>query len=157
LLERFYLEGAAYRYKEVRRESRPDWDLASIAAPDAALLFALDLDYEAHPTEKLFRFGPPRTARFEFDLPPHLRELRDVFRIDADRTYDVVYERAGGGVCIEDRVSKVAIYVAALDRDLRERLQGQRIELVQYERSFQFDPAHVEEDFAAVSAFLRMP
>lgn len=155
LLERFYLEGTAYEYKQVCREGRPDWDLASIAAPDAALLFALDLDYEAEPTEKVFRFGPPRTARFEFDLPPYLRDLKDAFRMDADGAYDAHYERAGKGVCIEDRVSKVAVCVVTVDAGLRARLEARRMDLLQFEESFGFDPAHDDADFAAVAAFLR--
>jgi hypothetical protein len=157
LLERFYLEGAAYEYKQVRRESRPDWDLASIAAPDAALLFALDLDYKADPTEKVFRFGPPRAARLEFDLPPYLRGLKDVFRIDADGTYNVQHERTGDGVGIEDRVSKVAIYVATANPDLRARLNEWRVDLVRFEESFGYDPAGNDADFAALVACGQSP
>jgi hypothetical protein len=65
--ERFYLEGAAYRYRLIQNAGKPDWDLASIAAPHAALLFALDLAYreqlEARRRERI---------RFEesFDLDP---------------------------------------------------------------------------------------
>lgn len=152
LLECFYLEGTAYGYKQVPREGRPEWDLASIAAPDAALLFALDLDYKADPTEKVFRFGPPRAARFESDLPPYLRGFKDVFRIDADGTYDVAYERAGKGVCIEDRVGKVAIYVVATDTTLRSLLDARRAEQTRFEQSCGFDPARNDADFAALEA-----
>lgn len=155
ILEDFYLEGAAYRYRQVRRNGRPDWDLASVAAPDAAVLFALDLDYEADPDEKVFRFGPPRSVHFEFDLPPHLRQPKDVFRIDAGGIYDVRSEVSTGGVRLDDRVSRVAIYVTALDQDLRARLEARRVALLQYETSFGFDPVCNDSDFAALAAPLK--
>ncbi len=155
ILEDLYLEGAAYRYRQVRRNGRPDWDLASVAAPDAAVLFALDLDYEADPNEKVFRFGPPRSVHFEFDLPPHLRQPKDVFRIDADGIYDVRSEVSAGGVRLDDRVSRVAIYVTALDQDLRARLEARRVALLQYETSFGFDPVCNDSDFAALAAPLK--
>ena len=38
LLDDFYLEGNAYRYARQMRDGRPDWDVASISAPQGALL-----------------------------------------------------------------------------------------------------------------------
>lgn len=154
MLERFYLQGAAYRHKQIRREGKLDWDLASIAAPDSALLFALDLDYQADPTEKVFRFGPPRPASFEFELPAYLRKPKDVFRIDADGIHEIRHQSIDHGVRIEDRVSKVAVYVAAANPNLREQLESQRRELLRFEESFQFDPAGRDADFETLAAFL---
>ena len=129
-------------------------NLASIVTSNSALLFALDLDYEADPTEKIFRFDPHRPARFEFALPPFLQKPKDIFRIDADGVYEVRYESIPHGVRIEDRTSKVAIYVAAKEPGLREQLASRRRELLQFEQSFQFDPANNDLDFEALKSFL---
>ena len=155
LLERFYLEGTAYRYSQTHREGQADWDLASIAAPDSALLFALDLDYKADPTEKVFCFGPPRRALFAFQLPPYLRRPKDVFRIDADGIYDVDCRLSSKGLHIDDKVSKVAVYVACLDPERRSQLEARRAALVQFEESLAFDPARHDPDFAALGALLK--
>lgn len=154
MLQRFYLEGAAYQYEQIRREGKPDWDLASIAAADGALLFALDLDYQADPAEKVFRFGPPRPASFEFELPEYLRKPKDVFRIDADGIHEIRHQSIERGIRIEDRVSKVAVYVAAANPNLREQLESRRQELIRFEESFQFDPARSDTDFETLAAFL---
>jgi hypothetical protein len=154
MLDRFYLEGAACQYRQVRRDGRPDWDLASTISPDGALLFALDLDYEADPTDKVFKFGPPRPAAFEFGLPPWLRPAADVFRIDADGIYEVSCQRTAKGIVIDDRVSKVAIYVAAADAGLRSRLEDRRRELLRVEQSLEFDPAASDADFEELISFL---
>lgn len=157
MLDQLYLEGAAYRYRRVLTDGKPDWDLASIAAPQAALLFALDLAYEPDATEKVFRFGPARTVQFNFDLPSFLREPKDVFRIDADGIQDVTYRSTPQGVAIDDRVSKVGIYVATRDPSLRERLETRRRELIRFEESFGFDPARSETDFEALRSLQTKP
>jgi len=154
MLERFYLEGAAYRYKQIQHEGKPDWDLASIASPDAALLFALDLDYKADPAEKIFRFGPPRPSSFEFELPEYLRNPKDVFRIDSDGIHEVRHQSIANGVQIQDKVSKVAAYVATASPNLREQLESRRLDLIRFEEFFQFNPARSDADFETLAAFL---
>ncbi|MHC4166136.1 MAG: hypothetical protein ACYSWQ_04200, partial [Planctomycetota bacterium] len=135
VLERFYLEGSPYQYRQMQRDGKPDWDLASIISPHETLLFALDLDYEADAAEKVFRFGPPRPARFEFDLPQWLRRPADVFRIDADGVHEVRSRGRANGIIIEDRANKVDVYVAATDAGLRERLEARRREMLQFEEA----------------------
>ena len=157
MLDQLYLEGAAYRYRRVLTDGKPDWDLASIAAPQAALLFALDLAYEPDATEKVFRFGPARTVQFNFDLPSFLREPKDVFRIDAGGIQDVTYRSTPQGVAIDDRVSKVGIYVTTRDPSLRERLETRRRELIRFEESFGFDPARSDADFGALRSLGTKP
>ena len=66
MLEPLFLEGDAYRFERRLREGMPDWDLASIAAPDAAVLFALDTAYEASKKDSLFTFGAPRPRLVSF-------------------------------------------------------------------------------------------
>jgi len=58
------------------------------------------------------------------------------------------------GVRIEDIVSKVAIYVAAANTNLREQLESRRQDLIRFEESFKFDPARSDADFEILSAFL---
>lgn len=146
--------GAAYQYKQIASEDKLDWDLASIAAPDGALLFALDLDYKPDPAEKIFRFGPPRPASFEFELPACQQQLKDIFRIDADGIHEVQHRSVEHGVRIEDRVSKVAIYMATVNPKLCEQLKSRRQDLIRFEESFQFDPAQSDADFETLATFL---
>ena len=60
---------------------------------------------------------------------------------------------SGPDVRIKDRVSKVAVYVAAANPNLREQLESRRRELLQFEESFQFDPAGRDADFKSLAAF----
>jgi hypothetical protein len=148
MLEAFYLQGDAYRYLEVKKGDKPDWDLASIVAPPGALLFALDLDYRPDPKEKIFVFGSPREARFSFDLPSYLRKPADLFRVDADGIHEVRWSATAQGVLIDDTLSRVGIYVAAATMDFRSRLEKRRRELIAIEESTGFDPARSDADFA---------
>lgn len=152
MLDQLYLEGTAYQYRRALNAGKPDWDLASIVAPQTALLFALDLAYEPNAAEKVFRFGLPRTSHFDFELPSYLRAPKDVFRIDAEGIQDVSCRATPQGVSIEDRVSKVGIYVATSDPSLREHLEARRHELIRFEQSFDFDPARSNADFEALRA-----
>jgi hypothetical protein len=157
LLEQFYLTGDAYRYGQLRRGDQLDWDLASVASPDGAVLFALDLDYFPDPTNKVFTFKPPREARFAFDLPAYLRPPADVFRVDADGVNDVAYQLTEHGLEISDRQNLVAIYVAAPSPNLRVALDRKRQALVADERALDFDPARSDADFAALRQLLNDP
>lgn len=154
MLDRFYLEGTAYRHEQIKNEGKPDWDLASITAPQTALLFALDLAYEADPIEKVFRFGPTRSTHFNFDLPSHLREPVDVFRIDADGIQEISYKFTNHGVGIDDHINKVGIYVATKDPSVRKQLENRRRELIRFEESFQFNPARSDADFKVLHEFV---
>jgi hypothetical protein len=157
MLDQLYLEGAAYQYHRVLKDGKLDWDLASITTPQAALLFALDLAYEADPTEKVFQFGPPRATRFDFELPSYLGEPKDVFRIDADGIQDVTHRSTPQGVAIDDRINKAGIYVATTDPSLRERLEARWRELIRFEESFDFDPARSDADFEALRSLGTKP
>ena len=152
VLESFFIEGDAYRYRQLLREGRPDWDTASIVAPQGALLFALDLDYAPDPQEKVFRFSPPRQIDFTFDLPSYLRRPVDLFRIDAEGVHEVKYQVTARGVTVHDNVNRVAIYVVARSRELRGQLEQRRKNLLAEEASVQFDPASNNADFATLEA-----
>jgi hypothetical protein len=149
LLEPFLLEGDAFGYTRLARpDGAPDWDIASVCGPRAALLFALDLDYSPDPQERVFRFGPPRPARWRFPLPGYLRKVSQLFRLDAAGLGAVDWVREPDGVRVEDRASRVAVYVAAADPALRARIEARRQELLQLEASMNFDPARNDADFA---------
>ena len=155
LLDEFLLEGDAYRHARLKRpDGKLDWDIASVCGPRAGLMFALDLDYRPDPEKRVFCFGSPRDAQWNFPLPAYLQNLADVFRLDADGLHDVRWTRQGNGAEIMDCVSQVGIYVATPDGALRSRLEAKRQELLKEEASWQFDPAHNDADFAQLAKLL---
>jgi hypothetical protein len=153
MLDEFYIEGDAGSYQQIRRDGRLDWDLASIVAPQGALLFALDLDYEPNLSQKVFEFHR-RNATFRFDLPSWLNAA-DVFRVDSEGVYDVEHKISGRSLEITDKQSRAAIYVAAPDAALRGRLEQKRAKLAAGEAALDFDPAGRGRDFDLLIAPLR--
>ena len=148
MLDEFILEGDAYGFERLTRgRNKLDWDVASVCGPRAALLFALDLDYTPDPKEKVFRFGPPRKAKWRFQLPSYLEDVKDVFRLDADGVHDVKWSRKHGAVEIREKASRVAIYVATPDSQLRASIENKRQGLIAAEAALQFDPARIDADF----------
>lgn len=126
MLEPFLLEGDAYRFERRTRDGAPDWDLASIASPDAAVLFANDTAYVADEKENVFKFGPPRAVEFSFALPHWLRSPKEVFRVDADGLHETRWRTTGQGVIIEDTRSRDAIYIATRSSGIRAALEQRR-------------------------------
>ena len=154
MLEPLYLEGDAYKFQRTMRDGSWDWDLASIAAPQGALLFALDLDYEPDRSEKIFEFKRKRDATFLFELPQYLRRPAELYRVDADGIYDVKYFVTEKGVAISDKQHKTAIYVATHDLTLRSRIESKRQDLLTQEQGLNFDPASKGRDFDTLKAIL---
>jgi hypothetical protein len=126
MLEPFYLEGDAYAFQRISRDGQPDWELSTIAAPDAAVLFAIDTAYTADDQENVFKFGPPRPAVFSFTLPHWLREPTDVFRVDADGIHEVQWRPTPDGVRIQDQQKLDAIYIATSQPSLRDEIEQRR-------------------------------
>lgn len=155
MLEEFYLEGDATRHERVLRDGRPDWDLDVVAGPRGAVLFALDLAYQADREERVFKFGPPRAVTFKFPLPSYLRAPADVFRIDADGITTVAHTVRDGQVEIRDTVSRVALYVAAAAPGEPTRLEARRQALLATERANDFDPGRKAQDLAALQELVR--
>lgn len=135
MLEPFFLEGDAYRFERVTREGKPDWDLASIAAPEAAVLFANDLAYGPDSRQSVFTFGEPREVSFRFVLPPWLRGAGEVFRVDADGEHAVRWRADGDAVLIEDKRSRDAIYVATRSKALRGEVEKRRLAALAREKA----------------------
>jgi hypothetical protein len=126
MLEPYFLEGDAYRFERVKTNGKPDWDLASVAAPEAAVLFANDLAYTPDSKQSVFVFGDPRPATFRFVIPPWLRKPEDVFRVDADGVHEVKWRAEGDAVVIEDRRSRDAIYLTARSKEVRTEVEKRR-------------------------------
>jgi len=127
MLEPFLLEGDAYDFESLSKaDGTPDWELASIASPTTAILFANDTAYVPDPVENVFKFGPPRAAAFRFRLPPWLREPVEVFRIDADGAHAIVWAVTGERVTIQDHRSLDAVYIATTDTSVRAEILQRR-------------------------------
>ncbi len=154
MIDEFVLEGDAYQFERIMRGKKPDWDIASICGPRAALLFALDLDYVPDRDDKVFKFGDPRKAKWRFQLPAYLQDVKDVFRLDADGVYDTRWSHKDSALEIRDKASRVAIYIATPDAGLRASLEAKRQRLVAAEAALQFDPARNDADFQQLAQLL---
>ena len=154
LLDDYYLEGDATSHERILREGKPDWDVDVVAGPRAALLFALDLDYQPDSAEKIFKFRPAREVTFRFRLPAYASKPVEVFRVDADGVTTIKHKADGGALEIQDRVSRVAIYVAATSTGERNRIEARRQALIQQENSLAFDPGSNAADLAALKQLL---
>jgi hypothetical protein len=154
LIDEFQLEGDAYAYERLTKRGKPDWDLASVCGPRAALLFALDLDYEADDEEKVFKFGEPRRARFKFELPEYIGAIEDVFRLDANGVHEVKWKERKGLVSIRTKTSRAVMYVATPDTALREHIESKRQRIIAEEEAIGFDPGQNKKDFAALKALV---
>lgn len=150
MLEDFYLAGDVVSHERVLRDGKPDWDLDVLGGSRGAVMFALDLDYKPDPVEKVFQFGPPREIRFPFRLPKYARNPVEVFRVDADGTSAVDHTAKEGALEIRDRVSRVAIYVAAPRVGERERIEARRKALLAEEDALKFDPGRNASDLAVL-------
>lgn len=145
MLEPWYLEGDAYQFvRRTRADGTPDWDLASIAAPSAALLFANDTSYEPDPQEKIFKFGNPREVEFSFKLPPWLRKPVDVFRIDADGAHEVAWSIEGVNVIIKDTRTLDALYVVAANESVRQEILLRRMQAMDHESANAVDLPEIQ-------------
>jgi hypothetical protein len=128
-------------------DGQPAWDLNSIAAPDAALLFANDLTYQIDAERGVFVFPPAREAVLTFRLPAWLPTPAEIFRVDADGIQQPVCEVRDGNVTIHDRLEVAGIYIVARDEGLRERTRAKLAALVAAEQAIGFDPGGNTEDF----------
>lgn len=155
MLDDYYLEGDATSHQRVLRDGKPDWDLDVVAGPRGALLFALDLAYQADRQERVLKFGPPRAVSFRFPLPAYCRAPAEVFRVDADGVAPVEHSVGNGHLTLRDQISRVAIYIAAAAPGERVRLEARRRALLSGEDAIRFDPGRKGEDLAVLQAMIR--
>jgi hypothetical protein len=144
------LAGDSYEFRRLRTaDDRPDWDLTSITAPSAALLFALDTAYTIDPEVNEFRFGPPRSATFSFRLPSHLREPTDVKRVDAEGVHAAHWHIEGDRVVIEGEFAGDAIFLVANDPEAYQDWLRRLDEATAQETAHPIDRATLEGDTAS--------
>ena len=142
MLAPLMLEGDAYRFeRRTTNMGKPDWDLASIAAPEAVLLFALDTAYAPDPKENVFTFGPPREVEYRFALPPWLREPTEVRRVDADGLHRVAWKVERGQVILSDKRSRDALYVVVNDRKVLDAIEQRRQAALKHEAAHRVEEA----------------
>ena len=147
LLDDLYLTGYPTFFVQEQGDKRPMLDINVLGAPDAALLFAIDLTYYPDHEARVFTFGETRDIAVSFELPAWLRDPVDVFRIDVDGVYDVEWEITEDGVHIKDNLDRVAIYIAAQHETERGARLYKLNLLKNYEASIGFDPFNNEDDF----------
>lgn len=150
LLAPLYSRADAYRHQRLAEGQQPQWDLNSLVAPDAALLFAIDLAYYPDLEERVFRYRGPRELEGAYELPAYLRQPLDVFRVDADGVHDVVHEATDRGVVVRDRVDRVGVYVAAKRPELRGELARRHQSLLAEEARYGADPGQDDTAFSAL-------
>ncbi len=154
LLEDYYLEGDATYYRRRQKDGRPDWDVSAVAGPRGAVLFALDLNYQPDPTEKVFRFSSPRHATIDFTLPAYVRNPVQVLRVHADGIRSVPFEVSEQGVRITGRFGDVNVFVVTEDKNTLKKLEQKRKELIAFEEALGFDPARNNADLDQLKAIL---
>ncbi len=152
LLEDFFLEGDATHYERILREGQPDWDLAVIAGPRGAVLFALDLAYKPDAEAKVFKFGPPREVSLTWPLPAYLGAAKTLLRVDADGITPMEDERAGGRISLRTLCGPVNVFVLSPDPNAAESIEARRRALIAFEESFDFDPARRAADLETLRA-----
>lgn len=129
---------------------RPDWDLDTLVSPEGAILFAIDLSYEADPDTRTFRFPGPRGLEAAFPLPAFLRGPLDLFRVDADGVHDAPHDVVAEGVRVRDTVDRVAVWVAARNRDVRDAIARRHAELLAREAACGPSPGSDDAAFQAL-------
>ncbi|MEZ5328680.1 MAG: hypothetical protein R3F19_26845 [Verrucomicrobiales bacterium] len=148
------IEGDAYEYKRLLNEGKLDWDLSSITGKEGALFFANDLAYSPDNDTNTFEFTP-RQAALTFRLPGYLSKPEEVFRVDADGVHEVEFTLAPDALQINDRIDVAAVYVAAANPGLRQRLAQKHAELIKEESAYAFDPASKASDLDSLRALLK--
>lgn len=153
MLEPLLVQGDAFSHTRVTSaEAAPLWDLDAVVAPDAAVLFAMDLSYRPDATAKVFRFGGPRPLDWTCTLPRYLRSPADAFQVDHAGVHHVKWERTPDGVRVRGTVDRVGVYVVALREALRAEIEQRQRDLLTQEASCGPDPG---TDDAAFGQLLR--
>jgi hypothetical protein len=135
MLSEIYLDGDATWFKRVAGVGNgPGWELSTVAAPDAAVCFAVDTAYRIATDKPEFEFGPPRDSVFDFELPARLRKPADVFRVDADGVHGVSWKLTPTGVQITDKRSEDGIYVVAKAKQTRDDIVRRHGDAVAHEQ-----------------------
>ncbi len=123
-------------------DRRSLFDLNVIAAPEAAILFAMDLDYRPDHESKTFVWPAPRTLDEEFHLPQWLRGAGlEVLRVTPAAVEPVPFEASSNGLRLRASVSGTALHIATKNKELSKRLKQKLEMLMAREAAESFDPA----------------
>ncbi|MDG2124291.1 MAG: hypothetical protein P8J87_11360 [Verrucomicrobiales bacterium] len=144
------IDGDSYR----NRRTNDRWDLSTVAAPRALLMFALDLDYATDHNAQVFAFKPPRPAHFEFRLPPWVTAPKAVFRVTPDSLRSLPFETSARTLTFSDTASVAAVYIATTDPALGASIDKTLASLASYESEIGFDPANNDQDFSTLTDIL---
>lgn len=121
------------------------FDLNVVAAPEAAVLFAMDLEYRADADTKTFRWAGPRAMDAEFALPEWLRgEGVEVVQLRPSSIEKAQFQMTAGGVRLRGEADSVSIYILFRKNELRGILQQKLESLIRSESGEGFDPANPE-------------
>jgi hypothetical protein len=121
------------------------FDLNVVAAPEAAVLFAMDLEYRADADTKTFRWAGPRAMDAEFALPEWLRgEGVEVVQLRPSSIEKAQFQMTAGGVRLRGEADSVSIYILFRKNELRGILQQKLEWLIRSESGEGFDPANPE-------------
>ena len=156
MVDEILLAGDAFEHRRIEEDGKPDWEINSVVAPNAALLVIHDVGYQPDPTDNTFHFQTRKTE-LPFHLPSWLSTTASVFALDADGVHDVAHTIGDGKVTIQDDVHVVGIYIVAQDSDLRSRLADEHAKLIRHERDLGFDPANHAGDLARLIGTLQNP
>jgi len=154
MLQDLYLRADAYHHERLTNGGRPDWDLNVLAAPDAAILFAIDLAYRPDREKRVFVWEGPRSAELSFPIPSYVGNAGGLFRVDADGTHDVAWEITGDKVLLRTTVDRGSIFVMAKDAALRGEIDRRCTEIKSKEAAVAFDPISLDSDFALLQKAL---
>ncbi|XZE55035.1 hypothetical protein SH139x_001021 [Planctomycetaceae bacterium SH139] len=153
LVDEILLAGDAFEHRRIEKDGKPDWEINSVVAPNAALLVIHDVGYRPDLDDKTFHFQT-RRAELQFNLPSWLSDTVNVFALDADGVHDVEHAIHDGKVTIRDDVHVAGIYVIAQASELRSRIADEHAALIRHERELGFDPANDEADLARLRSTL---
>lgn len=124
---------------------RDGFDLNVVAAPEAAVLFAMDLGYRADADSKTFQWAGPRLLDAEFILPGWLRgEGAEVVQLRPGSLEKAQFQVTAGGVRLRGEVDSVSIYILFKKNEVGRILQQQLQSLIRTESDEKFDPANPE-------------
>ena len=144
MLKGIMLSGDAYEYQRLTVDGKLQWDLSSIASPNALLMVANDLAYKIDEQKREFVFEK-RPAELSFRVPAWLQKAEAVFRVDGNGVHEVKSRLENGRFIIDDEIEVVGVYVAG-STELRNEIQTRFQHLLAKEESLQFDPGNNPKD-----------
>lgn len=139
----------------LKKDGKPDWEIAVVAGLRGAVCFALDLAYVSDPRAKVFKFGPPREVPVDFLLPAYLRPPVEVLRMDAEGSRAVAFTTTTNGIRFTASCGPVNIFVASPRAGLVDELKAPRQSLIDFEGCFGFDPDHNAEGLEKMRRLVR--